>query len=129
MAQHVDLARLRQLLAQGSSQRAMARELGISRTALQRFLHALKTPAPTPSTPAFQQILQRLQRLETALHRRESVGEDRTPGPSVMSDLSVRWSVRVPRSMVQHVRTLAAMRKQPPSRLVQEALRGWLAGQ
>lgn len=117
MTQYVDLTRLRQLLAQGYSQRAMARELGISRTALQRLLHALKAPASTPPTPALQQILQRLQCLETALHRR------------VTSDLSVRWSVRVPRSMAQHVRTLAAVRKLPPSRLVQEALRQWLAGQ
>jgi transcriptional regulator with XRE-family HTH domain len=67
MAQYVDLARLRQLVAQGYSQRAIARELGISRTTLQRFLHALKSPAPP--TPVLQQILQRLQRLETAPHQ------------------------------------------------------------
>jgi transcriptional regulator with XRE-family HTH domain len=129
MAQYVDLARLRQLLVQGCSQRAMARELGISRTALQRLLHSLKTPAAAPSAPALQQILQRLQRLETALHRGQTTGGDPPPGSQVTSDLSVRWSVRVPRSMAQHVRTLATVRKQPPSRLVQEALRHWLAGQ
>jgi hypothetical protein len=129
MAQYVDLARIRQLLAQGYSQRAMAKELGISRTALQRFLHALKTPAPTPPTPALQQILQRLQRLETALHREQATREDQPPGPRATGDMSIRWSVRAPRSMVQHVKTLATLRKQPPSRLVQDALRQWLAGQ
>jgi hypothetical protein len=129
MAQYADLARLRQLLAQGYSQRAIAKELGISRTALQRFLHALKTPASAPLTPALLQIFECLQRLETAVHPGETTGEDRQPGLRVMSDMSVRWSVRVPRSMAQHVRTLATVRKQPPSRLVQEALRHWLAGQ
>jgi transcriptional regulator with XRE-family HTH domain len=127
MAQYVDLARLRQLLAQGYSQRAMAKELGVSRTALQRFLHALKTPAP--STPVLQQILQRLQCLETAPHQGQTAGRDQPPAPRATGDLSIRWSVRVPRSMAQHVKTLATVRKQPPSRLVQEALRQWLAGQ
>jgi hypothetical protein len=107
----------------------MAKELGVSRTALQQLLHMLRTSAPAPSTPAFQQILQRLQRLETALHRGQTLGADPPPGLQGTSDLSVRWSVRVPRSIAQHVRTLATVRKQPPSRLVQEALRQWLAGQ
>jgi transcriptional regulator with XRE-family HTH domain len=89
MAQYVDLARLRQLLAQGYSQRAMAKELGVSRTALQRFLHALKTPAP--STPVLQQILQRLQCLETAPHQGQTAGRDQPPAPRATGDLSIRW--------------------------------------
>jgi hypothetical protein len=129
MARHVDLARLQQLVTLGYSQRAMARELGVARTTLQRLLQALKGSAPAPPAPILRQILQRLQRLETALHRGPAARGDRPPSPQLTSDLSVRWSVRVPRSMAQHVRTLAAIRKQPPSRLVQEALRRWLAGQ
>jgi hypothetical protein len=129
MAQYVDLAHLRRLLAQGYSQRAMAKELGISRTALQRFLLSLKRPAPDPLTPVLRQILRRLETLETALHRGQATGRSQPPGPRATGDLSVRWSVRMPRSLAQHVRTLAAVRKLPPSRLVQDALQQWLAGQ
>jgi Helix-turn-helix len=129
MAQYVDLAHLRRLLAQGYSQRAMAKELGISRTALQRFLLSLKRPAPDPLTPVLRQILRRLETLETALHRGQATGRSQPPGPRATGDMSVRWSVRMPRSLAQHVRTLAAVRKLPPSRLVQDALQQWLAGQ
>ena len=129
MAQYVDLAHLRRLLAQGSSQRAMAKALGISRTALQRFLHALKTPAQDPPTPVLRQILRRLETLETDLHRGQATGRSQPPGPRATGDLSVRCSVRLPRSLAQHVRTLAAVRKLPPSRLVQDAIQQWLAGQ
>jgi transcriptional regulator with XRE-family HTH domain len=129
MAQYVDLAHLRRLLAQGYSQRAMAKALGISRTALQRLLHTLKTPTPDPPTPVLQQILHRLETLETALHRGQATGRSQPPGPRATGDLSVRWSVRLPRSLAQHVQTLAAERKLPPSRLVQEAIQQWLAGQ
>ena len=139
MAQYVDLARIRQLLVQGYSQGAIAKELGIFRTALQRFLRALKTPAPAPPAPVLRQILRRLETVETALHRERTTRGDQPSGPRATTaaranprgtgDMSVRWSVRVPRSMAQHVRTLATVRKLPPSRLVQEALRQWLAGQ
>jgi Trp repressor protein len=128
MAQYVDLARIRQLLVRGYSQRAIAKELGISRTALQRFLRALKTPAPV-----LRQILRRLETVETALHKERTTRGGQPSGarattaaranPRGMGDMSVRWSVRVPRPMAQHVRTLATVRKLPPSRLVQEALR------
>jgi transcriptional regulator with XRE-family HTH domain len=129
MAQYVDLAHLRRLLAQGHSQRAMAKALGISRTALQRLLHTLKTPVQDPPTPVLRQILHRLETLETALPRGQATGRSQPPGPRATGDLSVRWSVRVPRSLAQHIQTLAAERKLPTSRLVQEALREWLAGQ
>ena len=78
----------------------------------------------------FSMALVEVHRLSTSpkLTKSQDV-ETRTAGPRVTGDLSVRWSVRAPRSMVQHVKTLAVARKQPPSRLVQEALRHWLAGQ
>jgi transcriptional regulator with XRE-family HTH domain len=129
MAQYVDLAHLRRLLAQGYSQRAMAKELGISRTALQRFLLSLKRPAQDPLTPVLRQILSRLETLETALHRGQATGRSLPPGPRATGDISVRWSVRVPRPLAQYIQTLAAERKLPTSRLVQDALQQWLAGQ
>jgi transcriptional regulator with XRE-family HTH domain len=139
MTHDIDLAHLRQLLAQGASQRAIAEALGISRSTLQRLLRALKTPVSAPPASVLQQMLRRLEMLETALRRGQTACGDQSPGrqattdassnPRLTGDISVRWSVRVPRSMAQHVRTLATVRKRPPSRLVQEALRYWLAGQ
>jgi transcriptional regulator with XRE-family HTH domain len=69
MTYDIDLARLRQLLAQGASQRAIAEALGISRSTLQRLLRALKTPVPAPPAPVLQQMLRRLEALETAPRR------------------------------------------------------------
>jgi transcriptional regulator with XRE-family HTH domain len=122
MPHAIDLTRLRQLLAQGASQRAMAEALGVSRSSLQRLLRAMKTPAPAPSPPTLRQILRRLERLETTLRQGQP-----PPGLPAPREPSIRWTVHVPRSLAQQVRTLAAKRRLPPGHVVQEALRRWLA--
>jgi hypothetical protein len=138
MPHTIDEAALRRLLADGVSQREIARRLGIPRTTLQDYLKRQGLAVPRPPAPVQRPVqsvdtgavgeeVQGLRHLIRAVIERLDELPVSTPVqitalPPFPPGKTVRWNLWIHAAIRDEIAALAAQRGILPSQLVQEML-------
>jgi hypothetical protein len=137
MARAIDWAAYDQMKAQGLSDRAIARRLGIPWGSWMWYKKRRggQSPAPptTPATPAIPvvEILSMINELRervASLEQRRVVPTPPTPPVGPVPPAAERkdiqqWTIRLSKSLIDYLKDLAYERRIPPSQLIEEWLR------